>query len=63
MYITILNNKYNIHLKVLDIGSDKLINLPAEIGKLINLEFLLLHDGQLTTLPEEIGNLINLYKL
>jgi Leucine-rich repeat (LRR) protein len=37
--------------------------IPAEIGKLINLRFLILKDNILTTFPAEIKNLINLEEL
>jgi Leucine-rich repeat (LRR) protein len=37
--------------------------VPAEIGNLINLKILELHDNKLKSVPAEIGNLINLQQL
>ena len=38
--------------------------IPKEIGKLTNLQFLYLHNNQLTgEIPKEIGKLINLRKV
>jgi Leucine-rich repeat (LRR) protein len=60
-----------LELKVLNLSSKnskklqyaKLIILPKEIGKLINLKELCLSHNKLTRLPKEIGDLINLETL
>ncbi len=49
--------------KSIDLSHQKLIELPAEIGKLSNLEYLYLNNNQLTSLPSDIGSLSNLKEL
>jgi Leucine-rich repeat (LRR) protein len=50
-------------LQLLDLGTNRLITLPPEIGNLILLRELNLYDNQLTTLPSEIGKLTLLQEL
>lgn len=47
----------------LDLSDHGLTNIPAEIGKLINLRTLNLSKNSLTKLPNEIGNLLELRDL
>jgi len=47
-------------LKLLDLGMNKLIDLPKTIGKLSNLEELYLDGNKLKTLPDSIGNILSL---
>lgn len=44
----------------LDIGNTSLLNIPVEIGNLINLEVLSIDNMSVTSLPAEIGQLTNL---
>jgi Leucine-rich repeat (LRR) protein len=63
MSVQILNTKYDINLKYIDLSGKKLSSLSDSIGNLINLQQLYLYDNKLETLPDSIGNLINLQKL
>ena len=47
-------------LESLNLGSNKITKLPAEIGSLSQLKYLRLYNNQLSSLPSEIGNLKNL---
>ena len=64
MSVNILGKSYDIETTTtLFLQNMLLTTLPAEIGKLINLQELILHNNSLTTLPSEIGNLTNLKKI
>jgi Leucine-rich repeat (LRR) protein len=63
MSVQILNKKYNINLKELNLSFKKLETVPDSIGNLINLQHLYLQQNQLISLPDSIGNLINLQRL
>jgi|SRR5579859_4804853 Leucine-rich repeat (LRR) protein len=49
--------------RVLNLHRNELAELPAEIGRLKELEVLIVSENQLTSLPEEIGELENLRTL
>ncbi len=51
------------NLKILDLSSEKLQNIPPEIGNLHNLQELYLSDNQIEIIPPEIGLLHNLQEL
>ena len=61
-YVYLWGDCYNIGITTLMLHEDDLTGpIPSEIGKLINLEWLVLTSNQLTgEIPPEIGNLINL---
>ena len=59
----ILNLLRDKTVRVLNLSSNKLTTLPAEIGNLTSLQQLILRSNELTTLPAEIGNLTSLEKL
>ncbi|XP_058074739.1 disease resistance protein RPS2-like [Magnolia sinica] len=50
-------------LRVLDLSMSRIVELPAEIGKLTELRYLNLSHTEITSLPEEIGNLVKLKHL
>ena len=58
--ITILNKRYNVNLKELNLENNKLQNSAAEISNLINLQELKLSYNKFQSLPAIIGNLHNL---
>jgi Leucine-rich repeat (LRR) protein len=60
MSVEILNKKYDINLKELNLSFKKLSSLPDSIGNFINLRELNLTWNQLSSLPDSISNLINL---
>jgi len=46
------------HLRMLDLGHNALLSVPASIGTIETLcDFLYLHDNRLTTLPPSLGRL------
>jgi internalin A len=47
----------------LDLSRLQLTEVPAKLGKLVNLTELYLFDNQLTEIPAELGNLVNLTRL
>jgi hypothetical protein len=50
-------------LTILDLSRNQLTEVPAALGKLINLTWLDLSHNQLTSLPAELGSLTNLTEL
>ncbi len=46
--------------EVLDLSHEGITQLPEQIGQLVDLRELHLHENQLSTLPEQIGQLANL---
>ena len=54
------NDKIIKKVKKIYIMDEKLINIPHEIGIMINLKYLNISYNKLESLPPEIGNLINL---
>ena len=59
MKITILNKKYDVNIKELDLNNNQLQNLAAEIGNLRNLKRLYLRNNNLQSLPVEILKIKN----
>ena len=47
----------------LNLRYNELTSLPSEIGKLANLEYLVLGDNKLSSLPADIGQLTNLERI
>jgi len=50
-------------LKILDLSSNNLVVLPAEIGSLDALEWFFVNSNQLTKLPRDVGSLKSLERL
>jgi Leucine-rich repeat (LRR) protein len=57
------SKKVPIDETVLKLTNSQITSLPSEIGKLVNLEKLVVYTNQLTSLPSEIGKLVNLKEL
>lgn len=52
-----------LDLRTLGISSNRLVSLPASLGKLALLEFLFANGNRLHSLPAELAGLLNLKKV
>ena len=57
--VTLFNKNYSLDNTILNLSDKNISSLPAEIGNLINLQYLYLDNNQLTSLPVEILKIKN----